>query len=224
MGTYTGTGSAATIGHGLGAVPAMIVVKCLNDGTGAGQGHWYVYHKENTSAPETDYLLFNTNAATVDSDAIWNDTAPTSTVFSIGTGVGVNESTNLYGYWAFAEVEGFSKFGTYLGNGVGSGGGTFTYTGFKPTFVIVKRTNSTSQWYVTDTARNPFFTMTQGDFNIYYLDLNFAESTGYGNTLLSNGFKQFDAAENNVNGSTYVYFAFGEYPFGGASTTVAPAF
>jgi hypothetical protein len=111
--TYTGTGVAATIGHGLGVAPSLIIVKCLNDAVGAGQGHFYVYHGAMASDPETDYMLLNTTAAKVDSNAIWNDTAPTSTVFSIGTGVGVNESSNTYISYAFAEIEGYSKFGYY---------------------------------------------------------------------------------------------------------------
>jgi len=224
MGTFTGTGSAATIGHGLGAVPKMIIIKCLNDATGAGEGHWYVYHAANTTAPETDYLIINSAAGTVDDANVWNDTAPTSTVFSIGSSVKVNVNTNLYVYYAFAEVEGFSKFGTYTGNGVGSGDGTFTYTGFKPTFVVVKRADGSSQWYVTDVARDPYFNLTRADFSVYYLSLNNAESYGYGNTFLSNGFKQFDSAENNTSGASYVYMAFAEYPFGGTNVTPATAF
>jgi hypothetical protein len=223
IGTYTGTGSAATIGHGLGVAPSLIIVKCRNDGVGAGQGHFYVYHKANTSAPETDYLLLNTTAGTVDSDAIWNDTAPTSTVFSIGTGVGVNESSNTYIYYAFAEIEGFSNFGTYIGNGTGSGGGPFSYTGFTPAFIICKATTRTSDWYMSALAMNVFNSNVTANRQVQYANLAYGDADGYGLQIFSNGFKQYDGAENNSSGNTYIYMAFAQYPFGGASTTPATA-
>jgi len=220
IGTYTGTGSAATIGHGLGVAPAMVIAKCRNDGTGSGQGHWYVYHGANTSAPETDYLYLNEAAATVDNATIWNDTAPTSTVFSIGTGIGVNENTNLYIYYAFAEIEGFSSFGLYTGNGLASG--TLVFTGFKPAYVMIKKTSGTGGWVIYDSQRSPY---NEIDDQLI-ADTTAAETTGSEELdFLSNGFK-IRTADSDVNTSagTYVYAAFAEYPFGGTDVTPATAF
>jgi hypothetical protein len=127
--TYTGNGVAgATVGHGLGAVPRMIIVKNRDQADA-----WQVYQAANTANPETDYLVLNTTAATADALDRWNDTAPTSSVFSLGDGVEVNTNTEDYVAYCFAEVEGFSKFGSYTGNA--SADGPFVYTGFRPAFV-----------------------------------------------------------------------------------------
>jgi hypothetical protein len=131
--SYTGTGSAgATIGHGLGAVPKFIIVKNRTSGA----ADWAVYHASNTSAPETEYLALNTTGATIDQVTMWNDTAPTSSVFTTGASLYTGSNSNDYIAYCFAEVEGFSKFGSYVGNG--SANGPFVYTGFKPAFVIIK--------------------------------------------------------------------------------------
>ena len=120
--SYTGTGSAGTIAHGLGAVPAWYFIKQRNT-----TGGWIVYHKGNTSSPETDYLRLDKTDSTVD-DAIFNDTAPTSSVFSIGTNAPVNTSSGTYIAYCFAEKQGYSKFGSYTGND--NANGTFIHTGF----------------------------------------------------------------------------------------------
>jgi hypothetical protein len=130
--TYTGTGSAATVGHGLGAVPRMIIVKNRDQADA-----WQVYHAANTANPETDYLVLNTTAATADAADRWNDTLPTSTVFSIGNGVEVNTNTEDYVAYVFAAIPGYSAFGSYTGNG--SADGPFVYTGFSPAFMLLKR-------------------------------------------------------------------------------------
>jgi hypothetical protein len=141
--TYTGNDTAgATVGHGLGAVPRMIIVK-NRDAADA----WQVYHAANTASPETDYLVLNTFAATADNVNRWNDTAPTLSVFSLGDGAEVNTDTEDYVAYCFAEVEGFSKFGSYTGNG--SADGPFVYTGFRPAFVMIKAFNQpvlTGKW------------------------------------------------------------------------------
>ena len=202
--TYTGTGSAATIGHGLGAVPRMIIVK-NRDAADA----WQVYHAANTAAPETDYLVLNTDAATADAADRWNDTLPTSTVFSIGNGVEVNTNTEDYVAYCFAPVAGYSAFGSYTGNG--SADGPFVYTGFRPKYVLIKMSSSTGDWYVFDTGRDPYNATTFGLVpNNSDADTSY---TGWGD-LLSNGFKirRTDAAWN-TNGGTYIYAAFAENPF-----------
>ena len=211
--SYTGTGSAgATIGHGLGAVPRMIIVK-NRDAADA----WQVYHAANTANPETDYLVLNTDAATADNINRWNDTLPTSTLFSIGDGVEVNTNTEDYIAYCFAEVKGYSKFSSYTGNG--STNGTFIYTGFSPAFVMFKRTDSTSGWGMYDNKREPF------NLNDTRLLANTsgADDTSADNGIdfLSNGFKWRTASGWNASAS-YIYMAFAENPFvtsGGIPTT-----
>jgi hypothetical protein len=204
--TYTGTGAAATVGHGLGAVSRMIIVK-NRDAADA----WQVYHAANTANPETDYLVLNTTAATADNANRWNDTLPTSTVFSIGDGVEVNTNTEDYVAYCFAEVEGFSKFGSYTGNG--DANGPMIFTGFAPAYVFVKRTDTTSQWNTWDNKRK---TYNVNGTNLW-LDAADAEITNdalYGIDLLSNGFKLRNThVGRNASGGTYIYACFAENPF-----------
>ena len=202
--SYTGTGSSATIGHGLGSELACYIIKQRNT-----TGGWIVYHQANTSSPETEYLRLDKTDSTVD-DAIFNDTAPTSSVFSIGTNAPVNTSGGTYIAYCFAEKKGFSKFGSYTGNG--STDGIFVYTGFKPAFVMGKRTNSTEDWFLFDSTRDTH----NVNHKLLYPNGTNAEYTGVSarNDFLSNGFKMriIDNKENG-SGSTYIYMAFAEEPF-----------
>jgi hypothetical protein len=202
--TYTGTGANATVGHGLGVAPSMVIVK-NRDATDA----WQVYHAANTANPETDYLVLNTTAATADAADRWNDTLPTSTVFSIGNGVEVNTSTEKYVAYCFAQIAGYSAFGSYVANG--SSDGTFIYCGFRPRFIIVKRSsNAGAPWSMFDTSRNPY--------NATNLELNANNSNAdsslaAGMDVLSNGFKLRSATDLNSNsGDTFIYMAFAETP------------
>jgi hypothetical protein len=149
--SYTGTGSNTTILHDLGSVPGMIIVK-RTDTT----GDWQVYHRANTANPETDYLVLNTTAATADSDTRWNDTLPTSTVFSLGTDATVNASGGTYIAYLFAhDAGGFGTAGTDNVISCGSFTGESTVTlGYEPQWIIVKRTQSSDDWYIVDTMRN----------------------------------------------------------------------
>ena len=207
--SYTATGSTATIGHGLGAVPNWILVKKRAGGTAR---DWAVYHSANTSAPETEILYLNNTDATADSSVYWNDTAPTSSVFTVGTGNEVNESSgNTYIAYCFAEKKGYSKFGSYTGNG--NADGTFVYTGFKPAFVMTKRSSNTENWYIIDNKRSPF----NPPLNALSPNLSHAEdtnATGRIQDFLSNGFK-LRTSDTAVNGSgdSYIYMAFSESPF-----------
>jgi hypothetical protein len=168
-----------TVGHGLGAVPKLYIVKRRND---AGWS-WYTYsvHK---GAGYTLYLN-STSAGDVDT-TVWQNTSPTSDVFYVGARDGVNGSGGNMVAYCFAEIEGYSKFGKYTGNG--STDGTFIYTGFKPAFVIIKRTDSSGQWTLIDTTRQ--------DYNLndrrFHPNLSDGEYSGdgYGWDMLSNGFKQ----------------------------------
>ena len=201
---YTANGTnGATVGHGLGAVPKWIIVKALNT-----SDNWEVYH---ASLGAEKYIELQSNAAQSDSDQIWNDTEPTSSVFSIGTNSGVNTNGNPYIAYCFAEKQGYSKFGSYTGNG--NVDGTFIYTGFKPAFLMVKRTNSTENWYMKDNKRDPRNEMNQ---SVLYANGSAAEDTGGAwlkGDALSNGFKiRINDTSSNGSGSTYVYFAFAEEP------------
>jgi len=213
--TYAGNGtSGATVGHGLGVVPNMIIVK-NRDQTDA----WQVYHSGNTTAPETDYLVLNTTAATVDNVDRWNDTAPTSAVFSLGNAVEVNTNTENYVAYCFADIEGYSKFGSYVGNGAADG--PFISTGFKPSWLMVKRTDDTADWFIMDTARATYNPTT--GFSLY-ADLTNAEGSDMTFDILSNGFKVRQInAWLNASGATYIYIAFAENPFGGSDTVPATA-
>ena len=213
--SYTGTGSAATVGHGLGSELACYIIK-QRDSTGG----WIVYHKGNTSSPETDYLRLDKTDATVD-DAIFNDTAPTSSVFSIGTNAPVNTSSGTYVAYCFAEKKGYSKFGSYTGNG--NADGTFVYTGFKPAWIMIKESShAANSWHIRDNKRSTFNVVNDS----IYANSNIAEVTNNSalNTdFLSNGFKlRNNDTNDNGSGRTYIYMAFAESPFvssGGIPTT-----
>ena len=200
---YTGTGSGATIGHGLGAVPQTFIVKSRDSAE-----NWLVYHHKNTSAPETDALQLNVTNATVDSAGAWNDTAPTSTVFSVGSGNASNKSGDDFVAYCFAEIEGYSKFSSYTGNG--SADGTFIYTGFRPAWFMIKRTDSAGSWEMYDEQRIGY----NVDNNTLFADLANVESTADRVDILSNGFKlRSTAGDNNASGGTFIYMAFAEAPF-----------
>lgn len=205
--TYTGNGSARTISHSLGAVPHFMIVKARTT-AGTDQG-WPVYHRNDTTAPETDYLLLNSTAATADLDTIWNDTAPTSSVFSVGTNALVNTNNDTYLAYLWTEISGFSRFGSYTGNG--SADGPFVWCGFRPRFVVIKRTDSTGDWWVYDTVRNTI----NASVNKLLFNSNALEDTsGEDIDILSNGFKvRTTAAGINTSTATYVFAAFSENPF-----------
>jgi len=204
--TYTGTGTAATIGHGLGVAPAMYIVK-NRDQAGT---NWTVFHKDLTSNAYSLYL--NDNSAQSNAVGYWNGTSPTSTVFSIkNTSGDVNTNTEDYVVYCFAEKQGYSKFGSYVGNG--STNGPFVYTGFKPAFIMRKRTDGAGGWSILDYQRNPTNLADQ----FLNADANSAESNYldiFSIDILSNGFKfRTTRYESNQSGSTYIYMAFAENPF-----------
>ena len=210
--SFTGTQTAGTIAHGLGAVPKMIIVKSRTQADG-----WYVYHVSNTA---TKYMRMETTGTLGSGAAFWNDTAPTSTVFSVGNGTGTNYNGAMIAY-CFAEKQGFSKMGSYIGNG--NANGTFIYTGFKPAYVMTKCTSDSSNWEIKDNKRSPFNNVDD------YLKANAssAEDTGVAShamDFLSNGFKQRgNNDEVNGNGRTYIYWAFAENPFVASNYNAATA-
>jgi len=205
--TYTGTGSSATVGHGLGSTPSMVVVK---QRTSASATSWYVYHISLSSASYAVYFN-STLAQDGPTGVFWNNTAPTSSVFSIGTSTGVNVSSGTYVAYCFAPIAGFSAFGSYTGNG-SSTLGPFVYCGFQPKFVICKRydTGSTESWFMMDTTRSPYNT------NALYLLANTSGAEGSGTSLIniySNGFQPAGSTAVNANTGTYIYMAFASNPF-----------
>jgi len=213
--TYTGTGSAATIGHGLGVKPKCIIVKERTNDT----SEWYVYHEGMASDPQTDYLLLSTTAAKADLNTIWNDTAPTSSapfVFSVGTHDDVNGSSDTYVAYCWAEIEGFSKFGSYEGNA--NLDGTFIYCGFRPAFIICKSVDSTSSWLMFDSKREGY----NVDNDALVAEAGTVEATTDMIDIVASGFKQRDTTDPNV-AETYIYMAWAEHPFGGDGVSQARA-
>ena len=203
--SYVGTSGPDTIAHGLSAAPEMIIVK---NRSADGQ-EWLVYHHGNTSAPETDYLRLDDAQATAD-NTFWNDTAPTSTVFSVGDSQPVNSSHgNSYIAYCFHSVEGYSKVGNYSGNG--NADGTFVFTGFKPAYVLCKDTASANGWQIIDNKRSAFNTTTER----LLANLNNAEQTNVTPyDFVSNGFKvRTSDSSFNSDDVNYVYLAFAETPF-----------
>ena len=200
--TYTGNGTGgATVGHGLGATPSMVIIK----NRGAAGYNWPVYH---SSIPSGYIALLNTTDAQFAFAAFPSN--PSSSVLTIGSWAGVNASTNTYVAYCFAEVAGYSKFGSYTGNG--SADGAFIYLGFRPRFVMVKQTNAAGNWLIWDTSRSTYNQMQD------YLSPN-NSSAELNNVLvsidaLSNGFK-CRTSDNDINGSgdTYIYACFAENPF-----------
>jgi len=199
--TFTGTGSSATVGHGLGAVPKMILFKK----TSGAQG-WGVYH---AGVGNTGALRLDGTDATDTTSNYFNNTSPTSSVFTVNTNNSVNNSGGTMLAYCFAEKKGYSKFGSYTGNG--NADGTFVFTGMKISWLLLKRTDSADNWYLYDNKRdteNPQAVAINADAS----GAEFTTS----NTLdfISNGFKlRSSEATTNASGGTYIYMAFAESPF-----------
>jgi hypothetical protein len=219
---YTGNAtSGATIGHGLGVAPAMVITKSRDNGTGR---NWAVYH---SALGPTKYLeLDNTNLANVGSTR-WNNTAPSSTVITLGSQQTTNDSGAAMIAYAFAEVEGFSKFGSYTGNG--SLDGPFVWCGFRPSFLMVKRTDVASDWFMLDNQRPGYNVIGGGGVGQLPANLTYAESSLSTYAIvdfLSNGFKvRHDMTYGywNASGGTYIFMAFAEHPLGGDGVAPVPA-
>ena len=200
---YTGNGSNRTISHSLSAVPNWMILKNRD-----ASKSWVVYHSANTSAPETEYLLLDGSGATTDFAGYFNDTAPTSSVFSVGTGTDANASGDDFIAYLWSEKQGFSKFGSF--SGTGNADGAYVHLGFRPAMVILKRTSGTSNWYIYDSKRLGY----NVDNNELYANTNNAEQTDDRIDFLSNGFKM-RTSNATVNGtsSTLIFMAFAEAPF-----------
>jgi hypothetical protein len=198
--TYDGIASAGTVGHGLGVAPKMIIVKRRSS-----VDPWVVWH---TSLANTEYLYLNSTAAKATNTTYWNSTFPTSSVFSLGLTNDVNATSSTYVAYVFSEVAGYSKFGSYTGNG--STDGTFVYTGFKPKFLLIKNINDGGAfWAMFDGVRNP----SNNVGLTLFPNASNAEGSNTGYDFLSNGFKVRDNATFlNTSGQTMIYMAIAETP------------
>jgi hypothetical protein len=200
--TYTGTGSNATVGHGLGVVPKMVMIKRIN-----ATGDWRVYTE--MTGNQSQLSLSQNSQADSSNTAMWNSTSPTTTTFSIGTHANVNASGGTYVAYCFAQTKGFSRINQYKGNG--STSGVYVHCGFSPALVILKRTDADANWVMSG---NKFSFNGRGTHDSYVMfpSTNAAETDSYGLLLHSNGFsfKGSDSASATVNGSggNYIYMAF----------------
>ena len=204
--TYTGTGANTTVGHGLGVAPSMVIVKNRTSGT---TDVWCVYH---SSLGATQVIILNRTDATTTASTGWNNTAPTSSVFSIGTLADVNRSTNTYVAYCFAPVAGYSAFGSFTGNG--SADGPFVFTNFRVRWLMIKRYDASGDpWWLIDATRSPY---NQTTLALRPSASNAEDNGGNANfDFLSNGFKARTSGGQNGNesGATYIYAAFAENSF-----------
>ena len=207
--TYTGTGSNGTVKHGLNTAPYFIAIRSRSN---AGSD-WHVYHN---SLGGTKFLRFNTTAAAeTNSAAAWNNTAPTSSVFSLGTGNNVNGSSRTYIAYCFAEKQGYSKISSFVGNGANN----FIYTGFSPAWVMIKKTDDTHDWHIFDNKRDAY---NERDSWLEANTVNVeATSSNYVVDFLSNGFKTGSGSGLNGSGETFIFMAFAENPL--VTSTGVPA-
>jgi len=191
------------VGHGLGAAPQMIIVKERSPDTNY---NWFVYH---TSIGNTVYLLLNTTNPSSSGVSAWNNTTPTSSVFTLGSYTELNKNTAPFVAYCFSAVSGYSAFGSYTGNG--STDGPFVFVNFRPRYVLIKRSSGVDNWFVYDTARSTYNLASQ---TLQTNTSNAEDTTVNQIDILSNGFKcrSSNTATNN-NGDTYVYACFAENPF-----------
>ena len=213
--TYTGTGSAGTIGHGLGVKPSAWHVKARSE-TRA----WYGWHN---SLALGDKITLNESGAKTTDTSLFGTNAPTNQVINLGSSVGVNNNGVTFVCYAFAEIPGYSKFGSYIGNGQSGDNGKFIYTGFRPAYVMTKKTSGTGDWMIRDNRRYGY----NGKWGDLYANTNGAEGVNDSNTqsdLLSNGFKlRMSHTNHNENGGSYIYYAFAEAPLVGSNNVPAMA-
>lgn len=204
--SYTGTGANATVGHGLGVAPDMIICKSRTQAQ-----NWAVYH---SSLGNTKAIFLDGTGAASTSSSYWNNTSPTSTVFTVGNSGDVNYNAGTQISYCFSSIKGYSKFGSYVGNG--STNGTFVYTGFKPAFVLCRAANSVVDWHLFDNKRLGY------NASQYVLKPNTSGAEFIQSSILidfvSNGFKLrgVDSAMNG-SGETIIYMAFAENPLVGTN-------
>jgi hypothetical protein len=199
--TFTEQSSGtSTIGHGLGVAPAMMIIRERNS-----VSTWVVYHQ---SLGNTQFLALNETSAATTLSTIWNNTSPSSTVFTLGSNWAYSNNNIAY---CWAEIAGYSRFGSYVGNG--SADGPFVYCGFRPKYILIKRTDSNAagpDWYVFDAARN---TYNDGALGNMFINTSNSESIGWPIDFVSNGFKIRYSGATNYSGGSHIFAAFAESPF-----------
>jgi hypothetical protein len=207
--TYTGTGSSATVGHGLGVEPHLIITKNRSNGSYG----WYTYAK---AVGNTKYLILEGTAAATTFN-LWQDTTPTSSVFYLSSNAAVMNNGNNYVAYCFAPVVGYSSFGSYVGNG--SSDGSFVYTGFRPRLVMIKCSTAVFDWRIFDTSRSDANGANVVNYKLYPNTSGAENGSGGDNSstnnidILSNGFKLRTANGATNDPQTYIYAAFAESPF-----------
>ena len=200
---FTGNATARTISHSLSAVPHWMITKNTVDGE-----QWRCYHRGMATAPETDYMDFNLNEGVNDNNVVWNDTAPTSSVFTVGTDSGVNGNTDAMIAYLWTSIQGFSKFGSYRGND--GNDGAFVYTGFKPAYVLTKKYSATgASWQICDNKR-PGFNVINDSLSA---DDSVVEATHVAMDFCANGFKCRNSNRDSNHNALYAFMAFAEQPF-----------
>tara|TARA_R100001230_G_C5647489_1_gene152922 strand:+ start:40 stop:1077 length:1038 start_codon:yes stop_codon:yes gene_type:complete len=210
---YTGNATNSTVGHGLGVTPQVVIVKNL-DSSGASAEHWRVQHHKVAASK----VLYLNRTVAEDSNGDFQSTYPTSSTFSISSADGCNKNGEENIAYCFAEKKGYSKFGYYNGNG--DADGTFVYTGFKPAFVMNKKTDGTMDWHIWDNKRNSYNVINK----LVYPNLSNAEDTLTSLDFVSNGFKiKANNSFLNASGSPYIYMAFAENPIVGSNNIPATA-
>jgi len=206
---YTGTGVGRSISHNLGVTPKFIIVKGRSNAY-----DWVVWHTDAFAGANTSRLFLNTSDAvqTGQGSGPWNSTSPTSSNFSVGTHLNVNETGVPFIAYLWAEVPGFSKFGSYVGNG--STNGPFVYTGFRPAFILTKNITTGGYWWEMVDNKRSLLNPRNRTLYANVSDSQYTASS-YNKDLLSNGFKmRGDSAGHNSSGDTFIYAAFAESPFG----------
>ena len=212
--SWTGTGSTGTLGHGLGVTPKMIIVK-KRDTSGT---DWITFGSVLGGTVGSEFIKLNfANAKTTGLNTSWfNQTAPTSSVFTVGTQSDLNGSSATYIAYCFVEKKGYSKIGSYVGNATGNGGGPFIYTGFKPAWVMIKNVSANStDWLIYDNKRGGPVANYYGNNNKFFLEANTSDTEANETfDMYSNGFK-IKITNNFLNGdgNTLIYMAFAESPF-----------
>ena len=207
--TYTGTGAVGTIAHGLGKIPKGIWIKNRDD-----TDSWACYHHDAVAGDPgaaTQYFAFNNNGANTDNANRWNDTSPTSSVFTVATDDSVNKDGEKYVAYVFAEVEGFSKFGSYTANNAADG--PYVYLGFRPSFLIVRNAGADANWEITTSVYNKTSGNNPADQHLFP-NITSAETSSDAYNMLSNGFKiKSTGYSRNRDTQHYVYYAWAAQPF-----------
>ena len=207
---FTGTGANATVGHGLGVAPTLIITRPTSQ-----SGTWRVYSE---ILGNTKYLTLNANSTQATGSTMWNG-SPTSSVFTLGSSGDTNANNVTFTSYCFAEKQGYSKIGSYVGNGQGNANGTFVYTGFKPAFVLIKNADFASHWNIF-TGDIPTYNQINDTLQP---DRDAAENGTFAFDMLSNGFKHRSGDIMDRNGNTHIFLAIAEEPLVGINNIPATA-